>query len=199
MATPPKPPKTPAATPAPRRSSRKASTAKPATSKSATTKSAAPRAATTKPKAATPAKSRAPARRKAAPSTLETVKTTASEALAKPASVARQAAAALPSVDRKTAWSIGAIALAVGAGLTAFFRFGRAGKASARNGQEGHVPTDLLDPQRNADDRAIADFRPNMDAVMTSAEPDALRPATGPAPTLASDRGTIAGQIGPRG
>jgi len=57
--------------------------------------------------------------------------------------------------------------------------------------RDGHVPTDLLsdDPVR-ADTRAPDAFRPDPTAVPTAAEREALRPATGPAPTLVADRGS---------
>ncbi len=90
-----------------------------------------------------------------------------------------------------TAWSIGAVALAAGAGVAAFLSRGRISALLSKTSDEGHVPTDLLDPKRNADDRAIADFRPDMSAPMTAAEREALRPATGPAPSLVADRGTM--------
>jgi len=58
-------------------------------------------------------------------------------------------------------------------------------------GDDGHVPADLLadDPVR-ADARAPEAFRPDPTAIPTAAEREALRPATGPAPTLAADRGS---------
>lgn len=95
-----------------------------------------------------------------------------------------------------TAWSIGAVALAAGAGIAAFLSRGRISALLSKTSDEGHVPTDLLDPNRNADDRAVADFRPDMSAPMTAAEREALRPATGPAPSLVSDRGTMNSQTG---
>lgn len=95
-----------------------------------------------------------------------------------------------------TAWSIGAVALAAGAGIAAFLSRGRISALLSKTSEEGHVPTDLLDPNRNADDRAVADFRPDMSAPMTAAEREALRPATGPAPSLVSDRGAMNAQTG---
>ncbi|PTS89041.1 hypothetical protein DBR17_03680 [Sphingomonas sp. HMWF008] len=95
-------------------------------------------------------------------------------------SSARQSlAAALPPVTPRTAWSLGAVALAAGAGIAAFLTRGRIKALLGGKAEEGHVPTDLLDPKRNADDRAVADFRPEMDAVMTAAEREALRPPPG--------------------
>lgn len=54
-----------------------------------------------------------------------------------------------------------------------------------------HVPTDLMgDRHPGNDSRAAEAFRPDPTAVPTDAEKEALRPATGPAPTLAADRGS---------
>lgn len=100
-------------------------------------------------------------------------------------------------------WSLGGLALAAGAGLVAFLTRGRIAalidRATASTPVEGHVPTDLLDPGRNADDRAVADFRPNMDAPMTAGERAALAPATGPSPSLVADRGDLRSEVGPTG
>jgi len=54
-----------------------------------------------------------------------------------------------------------------------------------------HVPTDLMgDHHPGNDSRAVDAFRPDPTAVPTDAEKEALRPATGPAPTLVADRGS---------
>jgi len=54
-----------------------------------------------------------------------------------------------------------------------------------------HVPTDLMgDTLPGNDTRAVEAFRPDPTAVPTEAEKEALRPATGPAPTLVADRGS---------
>lgn len=60
----------------------------------------------------------------------------------------------------------------------------------APTGLEGHAAPDLaaagdLGPTH----RAPEAFRPDIDAAMTPAEREALRPATGPSPSLVSDRG----------
>lgn len=96
-----------------------------------------------------------------------------------------------------SAWSIGAVALAAGAGLVVLLTRGRIAGLLGGAAEEGHVPTDLLDPDHNADDRAIAAFRPDMNAAMTAGERAALAPATGPAPTLVADRGSMNGQTAP--
>ncbi|WP_443583370.1 hypothetical protein [Sphingomonas sp. CLY1604] len=54
-----------------------------------------------------------------------------------------------------------------------------------------HVPTDLMgDAHPGNDTRAVEAFRPDPTAVPTDEEKEALRPATGPAPTLVADRGS---------
>lgn len=54
-----------------------------------------------------------------------------------------------------------------------------------------HVPTDLMgDTHPGNTARAVDAFRPDPTAVPTDAEKEALRPATGPAPTLTADRGS---------
>ncbi|MEI5688447.1 hypothetical protein [Sphingomonas kyungheensis] len=62
----------------------------------------------------------------------------------------------------------------------------RAGNPAAE-----HVPTDLMgDSHPGNDSRAVDAFRPDPTAVPSDAEKEALRPATGPAPTLVADRGS---------
>lgn len=59
----------------------------------------------------------------------------------------------------------------------------------APTGLEGHAAPDLsADAAPGA--RAPEAFRPAIDAPMTPAEREALRPATGPSPSLVSDEGT---------
>ena len=56
---------------------------------------------------------------------------------------------------------------------------------------DGHVPTDLAaGNDLGPDHRAPEAFRPNIDAPMTPAEREALRPAQGPAPSLVAERGS---------
>lgn len=59
----------------------------------------------------------------------------------------------------------------------------------------GHVPTDLLGDARPGSGRAPTAFRPDMDAPMTPAEREALRPATGPGPSLVSGIPNVAEEI----
>lgn len=54
-----------------------------------------------------------------------------------------------------------------------------------------HVPTDLIATEPvTKETRAPEAFRPDPTAVPTAEEREALRPATGPAPTLVADRGS---------
>lgn len=82
--------------------------------------------------------------------------------------------------------ALGAGVLAVGAAL-----FGRWFSAR-RPGAAGHAAPDLAadQPAPGTGDRAPPAFRPDIDAPMTPAEREALRPATGPAPSL-EDRGAV--------
>lgn len=67
---------------------------------------------------------------------------------------------------------------------------GPTGHAPAPTGAEGHAAPDLAAGSGlSPDTRAPAAFRPDMDAPMTPAEREALRPATGPSPSLVADRG----------
>ena len=98
---------------------------------------------------------------------------------------------------RNTAIGVAAAVGAVAAGVAAAFRFGLVDRLRA--GAEGHAAEDLLiaagedaetAERPAADQRAPADFRPDIDAPMTAADREALRPATGHAPGFAADRGT---------
>ena len=100
--------------------------------------------------------------------------------------------------------SAGAAAIGLGATLVALL-IRRNREAPAR----GHPVPDLAPeatiapvttPPSNAEPEAAAlapearaeeHFRPDPTAVPTAEEREALRPATGPAPTLAADRGSI--------
>lgn len=105
-----------------------------------------------------------------------------------------------PAKSNTLAWSLGGLALAAGAGLVVFLTRGRIGTLLAGEARGGHVPTDLLDPDRvPGEDRAPVAFRPDMSAPMTPAERAALAPATGGAPSLVGDRGAIRSEVGPNG
>ncbi|SFN68371.1 hypothetical protein [Sphingomonas sp. OK281] len=86
------------------------------------------------------------------------------------------------------ALSIGAAAIGLGGALLAVFLRSKANPAE-------HAAPDLaLDKHRpGATDRAPDAFRPDPTAVPTKAERESLRPATGPAPSFAADRGSTLG------
>lgn len=58
----------------------------------------------------------------------------------------------------------------------------------APTGSEGHAAPDLA-ADADPGQRAPQAFRPDIDAPMTQEEREALRPATGPSPSLVSDEG----------
>lgn len=107
------------------------------------------------------------------------------------------------------ALSTGAAVLAIGAGIAGFLARRQiaawaspdaaAGRASSVAGDtaEHEAPDLALDkPHPSENDRAPVDFRPDMNAPMSEAEREALRPATGPAPSLVSEAGTMNSQTG---
>lgn len=62
-------------------------------------------------------------------------------------------------------------------------------------GREGHAAPDLSpDAPTPGTNRAPDAFRPDPTAPVAAADREALRPATGTAPTLSEDRGSIASQ-----
>jgi hypothetical protein len=97
-----------------------------------------------------------------------------------------------PKPNAKTfginALSIGAAAIGLGGALLAVFLRSKANPAE-------HAAPDLaLDkPRPGATDRAPDAFRPDPTAVPTKAERESVRPATGPAPSFAADRGSTLG------
>ena len=67
----------------------------------------------------------------------------------------------------------------------------------APTGDEGHAAPDLAAGiDLGPDHRAPEAFRPDMDVPMTAAEREALRPATGPSPSLVSDNGGTTQGVG---
>ena len=91
-----------------------------------------------------------------------------------------------PKTFGRNALSIGAAAIGLGGALLAVFL------RSKSNPAEHAAPDLALDtPRPGADDRAPEAFRPDPTAVPTKAERESLRPATGPAPSLVADRGTL--------
>jgi len=87
-----------------------------------------------------------------------------------------------------TALSVGAALLTLGGAIVATLARRRGGGGSA----EHSAPDLALDkPRPGPDARAPVDFRPDPTAPVSPAERDALRPATGPAPSLVEDRGAM--------
>ena len=91
--------------------------------------------------------------------------------------------------------------LAIGGALAALTALGVAAAAYFRNeiaarlAPEGHDASDLPAPDQPRPDaahRAPAAFRPDIDAPMSAAEREALRPATGGSPSLVASEGSIA-------
>ncbi len=63
---------------------------------------------------------------------------------------------------------------------------------------EGHAAPDLAlgKPRPEAGDRAPEAFRPDPTAPVSAADREALRPATGPVPSIVEPRGSMASQTG---
>lgn len=98
--------------------------------------------------------------------------------------------------SRNFMMALGAIAAGGAAIVLAVRRYG-SGNAAEAPGSEGHVPTDLLKGEPvGLHDRAIEAFRPDPLALPTPEEREALRPATGPAPSLVNNEGTVAATSG---
>jgi hypothetical protein len=88
--------------------------------------------------------------------------------------------------------ALGAVAAGIGAaiGMGLFDRF-FAGDAE-------HAAPDLAaDAPTPGTNRAPDAFRPDPTAPVPASEREALRPATGPSPTLVADRGELAGMTAP--
>ncbi|WP_260599744.1 hypothetical protein [Sphingomonas endolithica] len=124
----------------------------------------------------------------------------AKSAAAKPATRTRKPAAkAAPArtFDTTTVLSIGGALVAVGAAVAGFLAR-RQISAWVAPGSAEHAAPDLAadKPHPGPDDRAPVAFRPDMDAPMSPAEREALRPATGPAPSLVAEAGTMNSQTG---
>ncbi|QNA86978.1 hypothetical protein G4G27_13655 [Sphingomonas sp. So64.6b] len=93
--------------------------------------------------------------------------------------------------------SIGAAVLTVGAAVAGWLARRQISAWAAPGSAEHEAPDLALDqPRPNGDARAPVDFRPDMDAPISPAEREALRPATGSAPSLVEDRGGMNSQTG---
>lgn len=123
---------------------------------------------------------------------------------------------ASPKSTNNHALSAGAAVLAIGAGIAGFLarrqiaawatdgaakisnEVSNLKTSTAANDTAEHAAPDLAadKPHPTENDRAPLDFRPNMDAPMSEAEREALRPATGPAPSLVAEQGEMNSQTG---
>lgn len=86
---------------------------------------------------------------------------------------------------------------AVAAAGFAILRFGLFDRLFAPS--EGHAAPDLAAdaPPPGSEGRAPVDFRPDPTAPVSAAEREALRPATGPGPSLTELRGSMNSQTAP--
>lgn len=69
-------------------------------------------------------------------------------------------------------------------------------RGTRRAPAEGHPAPDLArdTPRPSAMDRAPEHFRPDPTAAVAPEDREALRPATGPSPSLVADRGAVRSQ-----
>jgi hypothetical protein len=83
-------------------------------------------------------------------------------------------------------FSLGAAAVAIGAAIYGVAR-------QILSPAEGHAAPDLApdQPHPGPDDRAPLAFRPDPTAPVPASEREALRPATGPVPTLVRDESLL--------
>ena len=87
-----------------------------------------------------------------------------------------------------TAVSVGAALLTIGSAIVTIL----ARRRGDGGGAEHAAPDLALDqPHPGPDARAPIDFRPDPTAPVSPSEREALRPATGPAPSLVEDRGAM--------
>lgn len=145
--------------------------------------------------ATTPAKT-TPAKTPAAKTTraARAKPTPAKTAAAKPA---RRAPRRKPAPKGNRALSAGAALLAIGAGIAGFLARRQIAAWALPGSVEHDAPDLALDkPRPGTAGRAPVDFRPDIDAPMSAADREALRPATGPAPSLVGEAGTMNAQTG---
>ena len=99
------------------------------------------------------------------------------------------------ALDASTALSIGAAVLTAGAALAGYLaRRQIAAWVQPADADAADLAADR--PRPTEEDRAPLEFRPNMDAPMSDEDREALRPATGPAPSLVSEAGAMNSQTG---
>lgn len=99
----------------------------------------------------------------------------------------------MAALDRNSNRPLIAAAIGVVAGVAGIAAWTRAAR---RTPEAGHPAPDLdPDAQRpTAENRAPEHFRPDPTAPVAAADREALRPATGPSPSLVADRGAVRSQ-----
>lgn len=85
---------------------------------------------------------------------------------------------------------------AVAAGLGAALGLGWLDRFLPKKNAEHDAPDLAADAPTPGTDRAPDAFRPDPTAAVPASEREGLRPATGPAPSLAASRGEMANQTG---
>lgn len=96
----------------------------------------------------------------------------------------------------RTLAAVGAVG-ALAAGIGAAFSLGWFDRLFRRDGAEHAAPDLAASAPTPGTERAPDAFRPDPTAAVPDSEREALRPATGPAPTLSADRGEMANQTSP--
>ncbi|MGY4398593.1 hypothetical protein ACVWZA_003801 [Sphingomonas sp. UYAg733] len=97
------------------------------------------------------------------------------------------------ALNTSTILSVGAAVLTVGAAVAGWLARRQIAAWAAPGSAEHEAPDLALDrPRPNGEDRAPVAFRPDMDAPMSPAEREALRPA----PSPVEDRGGMNSQTG---
>ncbi|WBH15495.1 hypothetical protein [Sphingomonas radiodurans] len=95
--------------------------------------------------------------------------------------------------QRNVAIGVATVVGAVATGLASALHFGLFDRFVGPN--DGHAAPDLEgDTHPGPDDRAVDHFRPDPTAPVSAADREALRPATGPAPGFAANRGGVRSQ-----
>jgi hypothetical protein len=95
--------------------------------------------------------------------------------------------------QRNTAIAVATTLGAVATGLASALHFGLFDRFFGPS--DGHAVPDLEgDKHPGPNDRAVEHFRPDPTAPVSAADREALRPATGPAPGFAADRGGVRSQ-----
>ncbi|WP_295218563.1 hypothetical protein [uncultured Brevundimonas sp.] len=99
----------------------------------------------------------------------------------------------MAALDRNSNLALMAAAIGVLAGAAGIAAWTLAAR---RAPADGHPAPDLdrAGPRPTAEDRAPEHFRPDPTAPVAAEDREALRPATGPSPSLVTDRGAMRSQ-----